>query len=112
MIETIVLNYLANVLNVPVYMEVPEDPSGSYVVLEKTGGTEENHVTRATIAAQSYAPSLVDAAKLNTLVVQALKDIVIIADVGGSHVNSDGVNFTDPTTKRYRYQCVFDLYYV
>ena len=37
MIETIILEYLIGKLDVPVYMEVPEDPEGTFVVLEKTG---------------------------------------------------------------------------
>lgn len=112
MIETILLNYLTAKLSVPVYMEVPETDSGSFVVLEKTGGSELNHVSSATVIAQSYGDSLANAAALNELVVSALRQATELPTIGGAHVNSDGVNFTNPNKKRYRYQCAFDFYYV
>ena len=111
MIEKIILDYLSSKLTAPVYMEVPENDAGTFVVLEKTSGSESNHIKSATIAAQSYANSLAGAASLNELVVSALKESVELTAIGGVYVNSSGVNFTNPNKKRYRYQCVFDFYY-
>ena len=42
MIEKTILNYLNQYLVVEVYMEQPEKPPASYVVLEKTNGGEAN----------------------------------------------------------------------
>lgn len=108
MIETIVLNYLSNNLSVPVYMEEPETKPVSYVVLEKTGSQKANLIETATIAAQSYGASLYDAAALNAEVKHALEDMEEIDAVGSVKLNSD-YNFTDPETKRYRYQCVYNI---
>lgn len=110
MIELIVLNYLKSVLDVPVYMEEPEEPEGSYVVLEKTGSYTENHINTATIAVQSYGESLYQAASLNVTVKRALDNMIELDSVGSVQPNSD-YNFTDPETKRYRYQCVYSIVY-
>lgn len=112
MIETILLNYLESALSVPVYMEVPEDNTGSFVVLYKAGGSETNHVSLATIEARSYADTLAAAALLNEQVCAAFKRATCLPEIGGAYANSDGVNFTDPNTKRYRYQCIYEFYYV
>ena len=111
MIEKTVLDYLNSVLTVPVYMEVPEVPPTKFVVLEQTGSGRENLVNTATFAAQSYAGSLFDAAELNEDVKAAFDAITAQMEIGGVRLNSD-YNFTDPTTKRYRYQCVYVLSYV
>ena len=108
MIEKTVLDYLNQVLKIPAYMEEPEDPPVSYVLIEKTGGGCSEHIKRATIAIQSYAVSLYKAAELNETVKNAMEDIIKLPDVCRCDLNSD-YNFTDPETHRYRYQAVFDL---
>lgn len=110
MIETIVLNYLSEALSVPVSMEVPEDPPDQFVVIEKTGGGEENHIKSATLAIQSVADSLYQAAVLNEAVKTAMDGISALDSIGRASLNSD-YNFTDTATKRFRYQAVFDVIY-
>ena len=44
MIETIVSEYLQQRVKEKVYMEVPEKPPERYVIIEKTGGSKENHI--------------------------------------------------------------------
>ena len=107
MIETTVLNYLTGALtNIPVYMEIPENPPASFVVLEKTGTSRSNRVTSATIAAQSYAASMVGAATLNETVKAAFDNMAELNEIGAVKLNSD-YNFTNTATKKYRYQAVF-----
>ena len=108
MIEVIVLEYLREQLDVPVYMENPIAAPEKYVLLEKTGSTSENLIESATIAIQSYAGSLFDAISLNEEVKEAMKKIVMLDEVMGAELNSD-YNFTDTTKKKYRYQAVFEL---
>ena len=110
MIERIVLDYLNDALDTPVYMEVPET-GVEFVVLEKTGSGRRDYVNEATFAIQSYAESMEDAAELNELVKEAMDNIIVLPVIGGSKLNSD-YNFTDTDTKRYRYQCIYVLYYV
>ena len=42
MIETVVIGFLGTKLDVPVYAEVPEEDEAEFVVVQKTGGSEEN----------------------------------------------------------------------
>lgn len=109
MIELIVLDYLKRTLSVPVYMEKPSsDAPPKFVLIEKTGTSEENYIMRATFALQSFAPSLYEASVLNEEVKDKMRGIISLDDVSASRLNTD-YNFTDTTTKSYRYQAVFDL---
>lgn len=110
MIEKIVLDYLNNVLSVPVFMEKPERPSLRYVLIEKVGGSRENFINKATLTLQSYAESLFLAAELNEEVKKAMDNLVTLDSIGSSRYNTD-YNFTDTTKKKYRYQAVYDLTY-
>lgn len=113
MIETDVVKYLSGCLEVPCYMEMPEGmPDASFVLVEKTGSSFVNRtIYTAAFAFQSYAPTLLEAAKLNDMVKAAMKRIDEHCDtVTRSELNSD-YNFTDTTSKNYRYQAIFDLTY-
>lgn len=119
MIEKTVYDYLSGCMNVPVMMELPEVPSEDYptfpeefVVLEKVAGSVTDHIRFATIAIQSYSNvSLYAAAQLNEdvhEVMDAMADYV--DDVSECQMTAD-TNFTDTSTKRYRYQCLYNIYY-
>lgn len=110
MIEKVLLDYLGTALSVPVYMEVPEEPPERYVLLEKTGGSRENHIESATFAIQSYAESLYEAAGLNERVKETMDGIAALDSVFSSKRNAD-YNFTDTAKKKYRYQAVYNLTY-
>lgn len=108
MIEIILLNYLQETLNVPVFTEEQTEHYDSYVVIEKTASAVKNYIQSATIAIQSYAKSLYEASKLNEEVKKAMQDIVLLESISKSKLNSD-YNYTDTTKKKYRYQAVYDL---
>lgn len=108
MIEVVVLQFLERQLSVPVYMEVPERPPREYVLIEKTSGSEENYIRSSTMAVQSCAESLYEAAALNEKVKDAMEMIVELDEICACSLNAD-YNFTDAATKKYRYQAVFDL---
>lgn len=109
MIEKVLYDYLNNELSVPAYMELPADgyPS-SYILIEKTGSSRENHIERATIAIQSIAPTLYEAACLNQDVKDALDNAVELGAIASVRLNSD-YNYTDQQKHEYRYQAVFDI---
>lgn len=112
MIEKILLNYLTTELSpIPVYMEEPEVKPSKYVLLEKTGSGRTNRIDFAMIAMQSYAESMEEAAELNREAKLAMYGAIDLPEVSAVDLNSD-YNFTDTTTKRYRYQAVFDITYV
>lgn len=110
MIEKIVYDYLKTHIESPVYMEQPKDKPGTFVLLEKTSGGRENYLNSATIAIQSYAPSLLNAAELNETVKSTMLNIIELKEIARCQLDSD-YNFTDDTTKQYRYQAVFDFTY-
>lgn len=107
-IEECIRNYLDNKLDVPVYMEKPENKPEKYVIVQKTGGGISEHLWRAIVAIQSYADSMLDAAELNEEVIQAMLDIILLDEISSCKLNSS-YEYTDTTEKKYRYQAVFDL---
>lgn len=110
MIELVIKNYLDGRLSVPAFLEFPEEPIEKFVLFEKTSSAKHNHITSATFAFQSYAPSMYEAAKLNEEVKQAVESMIELNEIGRIGLNAD-YNFTDTAKKEYRYQAVFDINY-
>lgn len=110
MIELIVYEYLNRVLDVPAYMEMPTNPPDEFVLIEKTGSGLENHLFSAVFAIQSHAESLYVAAALNESVKEVMPGLAEHAEVASCRLNSD-YNYTDGSTKDYRYQAVFQIYH-
>ena len=106
MIEKVLYDYLSDELNTDVYMTRPEEEPDTYVVIEKTGSTKQNHLSTATFAIQSYAPTLFDAASLNETVKEAVEASIRLDTITKAELNTD-YNFTDPSRKQPRYQAVF-----
>lgn len=110
MIEIIVKKYLSSALEEQVFPEKPSRRIDSYVVIEKIGSDKNNHLPAATFVFQSYGKSLYEAAELNEKVKKAVEKLIELDEIRGVKLNSD-YNFTDTTTKEYRYQAVFDIKY-
>lgn len=112
MIEISLRKFLESKLNVPVLMEIPKEPASQFVIIEKTGSTHENHVDSAIMTIQSYAPSLQSAMELNELVkywmLDGMEGLITLDEIASVNLNSD-YNYTDTTSKRYRYQSVFEI---
>lgn len=116
MIEQIVLEYLSELISVPVLMELPEVPSEDFptmperfIILEKVGGGVTDHIWRGSVAVQSYSlKSLYDASVLDAEMTNAMWGIVAREEISGVRMASS-YNHTDTRTKRYRYQTVFDF---
>ena len=111
MIEKSISDYLDAELEVSSFMEEPEEKADAYVLVERTGGDESVGIATATVAIQSYGPSLYEAALLNDEVKEKMRSAVAnISELTKCKLNSS-YNFTDPETHRYRYQAVYDLTY-
>jgi hypothetical protein len=108
MIEIVIKNYLSEHLSVPCLLEAPESPLSSYVILEKTGSGDIDHINNSTFAFQSYATSLYEAVMLNEEAKEVVQNLILLDAISKVKLNSD-YNFTDTTTKQYRYQAVFDI---
>ena len=110
MIETIIQDHLIDA-GFTAYMEIPEGGgTPPYIVIERTGGGEANHIRSATVAIQSYGGSLYASAALNEQVKAAMEAIRELPEIAACDLNSD-YNYTDTTKKQYRYQAVYDLVY-
>lgn len=107
MIEKVIYDYLDKTLSVPVKFEKPKEYK-KLVLIDKTGGYSSNQIYHSTIAIQSYAPSLLEAMELNESVKESMNYIVSLDSVSKCALNSD-YNFSNATTKEYRYQAVFDI---
>ncbi|MBS4750970.1 hypothetical protein KG091_07750 [Carnobacteriaceae bacterium zg-ZUI78] len=110
MIELIVKEYLSLRLDVPSFFEREPHMPDKCIIIEKTSGSYKNKLKSATIAIQSYANTLYEAALLNENVKDVMDKIIELDTISGVHLNSD-YNFTDTEMKLYRYQAVFDIFY-
>ncbi len=118
MIETIVLNYLSEHIDVPVFMELPEVPSEDYptmperfILLEKVGGGLNDQIDSGSIAVQSHSlNSLYEAASLDEEMRNVMFGMVALNSISEIRLASN-YNHTDVRTKRYRYQSVFEIHF-
>lgn len=112
MIEITIKNFLESKLTVPVLMEIPKSPASQFVIIEKTGGGQNNHIDSAIMTIQSYGASMLEALELNEQVkkwmLDGMEGLVTVDEVAKVSLNSD-YNYTDTTSKRYRYQAVFEI---
>ena len=114
-IEERIISYLNGALDeIQAYGEKPtnKNPDGNlFVVVEKTGVQRNDMLYTSTVAIQSYAPTLYQAADLDEdvrAVMFALPDN--LSEVSGIRLIGGG-NFTDPSTRQPRYQSVFDVHH-
>ena len=112
MIELIVKDFLESKLAVPVLMEVPKNTVSQFVIIERTGGAQVNHISSAVLTIQSYAGTMQQAAELNDEVkrwmLDGLEGLITRNDVSSVKLNGD-YDYTDTSEKRYRYQAIFDI---
>ena len=106
MVESEIIKLL-NSKGIKAYMERPKSAPDEYVIVEKTGTSSKDWVTTSTIAIKSHAPSLLKAAQLN----EKTKKVMVYASVRGlSSIRLiNDYNFTNISTKEYRYQAVFSV---
>ena len=108
MIEIIVKNSLEQSLSVPVFLEQPISKPLKYLLIERSGLGETNHLGGSLFMFQSYAETMYDAALLNKEVMQSVKNLIILDEIVSISLNADYI-FTDVSSKKYRYQAVFDI---
>lgn len=107
MIEKTILDYLSANLTESCYAE-RNGQKGKFVIIEKVGGGQTNRIKRASIAVQSYADTMYEAAELNEKVKAVMDEAVALPNISSCKLDTD-YNFTDTTTKKYRYQAVYDI---
>ena len=115
MIETILISYLIGKTSAGsnVFAERPNDTPDKYILIEKTGSSVEDMIPTSTIAIQSITDSMqggsmYEAMDLNEDVKDAMLELEEHPDIVMVRLNSD-YNYTDDTTKEYRYQAVYTI---
>lgn len=109
MIEVTLYNYLKTALSpIHVTFEKQKNMPDSYVLLEKTGSSQNDLLMNSTFAIQSYASTMYESMVLNQKVKEMMEDAVNLSIITKVELNSD-YNFTDTATKKPRYQAVFDI---
>ncbi len=106
MIEKEIYDYLNSTdvgLSAAAYLEQPSNKPNEFFLIEKTGESIMDQVKRATIVIQSYAQSLYRASVMSEEVISAMLNMTGEDDISRVSLNSN-TNFTDSTTKQYRYQ--------
>ena len=110
MIEVTIREYLSEVLNVPVYMEVPKNIPSEYVLLQLIDSGRINHIDAATLNVIVTSNSLYNVAELSNKVKDALLDSISLrcishSDLGGEMASIDSAN------NKYQYALTFNFYY-
>lgn len=108
MIELVIIDYLESALNVPVSMEEP-NKTGPHIVIERIGSSERNMINKPSFAIQSYGETLYEAATLNERLKEAMKKIMFSKTEITKCTCETDYNFTDTSTKKYRYQAIFEI---
>lgn len=108
MIEKTVIRYLRKKFSEEkVGYEPPKGMTDRFVTVEKTGSQQLTRgLYQSTIAVQSWGKSKQEAAELSERICTALREIPDEEDEVTSAYGAD-YDFTDTTTKKYRYQAVF-----
>lgn len=107
MIETLLIDYLSEHLEVFVGMEAPEQTT-DYVLIDKTGSSRNNHIITSSFAIQSYGATLYDAMLLNSEVTEVMEGLIELNQITRVELETD-YNFTNTATKQYRWQAVYDI---
>lgn len=111
LIEIVVKSHVESRLDFPVYMEYPEgDAPERFVILDRTDGSREDHITSGTFLAQSYGPSKLAAALLHEKVKEAMDSLYQLPRVAALELMGD-YPFPDTKHNRYRYQAVYEITY-
>ena len=109
-VEKTIIQYLSGKLNIPVYGERPNmsDAPDEFITVEKTGGKTVNHIRTSDLAIQSWSTSRLNASELNEKVIEAMEYAAELSVI--SHCRCENnYNYTDLTTKRPRYQALFEV---
>lgn len=110
MIDELILDTLNELLDVPVYPEIPEHTEGEYVILNLVKGTNRHGLAEMSVICDSYSGSMYSATQLNDKVERALESLICFNWIRDITRNSS-YPANDTARKVYRYKCNYDCYY-
>lgn len=109
MIERILQDYLTENA-FPCYLSMPEHPSGSFCILQKTGSGLDDGLFSATMTVQSYGKTKFASAQMNHKIVQVMLNAAALPQISACDLVTD-YDFPDVTRKLPRYQAIFNVTY-
>lgn len=111
MIEEKILSYLQCMLDVEAGMQQPDEETGKYIIIEKTGSSTQDFITTASIVIKSYADSKYEVAQLN----EKIKDVMLYQFIENDDISSvklvSDYHYPDTAIKKERYQALFEIVY-
>lgn len=111
MIELRLLTYLG-ALDIPVYMEMPENFAAPLIIIEKTSGSRVGpKIYAATFAVQCYDETLFKTAELAYRVRDLMEDFGNVVSICKCKLNAGPYEFNHSMRREYRYQLVYDVTY-
>ena len=111
MIEVDIKKFIDDNFDYPAFMERPGTATDTFFIIEKVSGSRKEQIDFARVAVQTYAPSMYLAASLcEQLNDYMLNEFIRLENISSVDLNST-YNYTDTTTKKYRYQSLFEIYY-
>ena len=110
MIELELKKHLEDRTKLDVYLMLPINKPKEFISFERIGGNYDNMLKSSTFTIQSWGESLFSVATLNERIKDYLNEFVENEKVSKVKINSD-YNFTDTTTKKYRYQIVVEIWH-
>ena len=105
MIETVLRDYAAAALQVPVFLEIPAAPPTRFVVLKRSGAGRERFLANGNLIADSCAESLFEGASLNEKVKTVSESLDTLEEVGLVTVSAEYA-VVDTAHKRSPYQAL------
>lgn len=105
-IEKFVIDALQGILPDPVSGERPSPMPARFFTVEKTDSADKEHISKATLIAESWAESQAAAAEQNRLMKAAMESLAALPEISAVTCETD-CNYPDLTTRRPRYRATF-----
>lgn len=108
MIEITVIKYLSDLFPCPVEGELEPQAPGQ-VITVRSGGTERvNRIDTTSVILSSYGDTMLEAARLNEAVKNAMDELDVLDSVSSSKLVTD-YPAPDTNGRRYCYQAVYNV---
>lgn len=110
MIDVKVIEYLNSVMDVPAYGMMPENMSGSFLVVGLLSSDFRDQISMATVDIYCYAESKAEAAELAQKVKQSMLDMIVLPEISSAKLG----NLTSDVDKKFklpRYEVIMNLWY-
>lgn len=112
MIETDILNYLKNILDISdVYLETPKTLPNEFIVFSIVDRSRNNLIDAVTVEIYSYSTTKAKACKLDARVRNAMYGFTDCDNISSSKLGG-GNDAYDTTLKKSRYRCYFNVTYM